>query len=158
MIFLNELTVTAKEQSVKSSNKSSVKYGQSVPAGLPVDAVEAFVLMLSPFAPHIAEECWQHIHGSDGSKTITSLANEPWPTYIDSYTQENNTKLAVQINGRFRGTLETIEHSTTQERILELVWEDEKLSKWLPDPKGSNLNAMKIVYVKGKVLNIVLTK
>ncbi|MCS7238633.1 MAG: leucine--tRNA ligase [Thermoguttaceae bacterium] len=65
----------------------------------PKKAMETFVLILSPFAPHICEELWQAL---GHSKT---LAYEPWPAYDEKYIREEEIEIPVQINGKLRGRI-----------------------------------------------------
>ena len=60
----------------------------------PKSALEPFVLLLSPFAPHIAEELWELL-GHDGT-----LAYEPWPAFDESKIAESEIEIPVQINGK----------------------------------------------------------
>ena len=62
--------------------------------------MEAFVLILSPYAPHLAEELWSRM-GHD-----ESLANEPWPEWDESALVEDTITIAVQVQGKLRGTVE----------------------------------------------------
>ena len=59
-------------------------------------AIESFVLLLSPFAPHIAEELWQRL-GHD-----TTIAYEPWPTYDNALTTDPEIEIAVQVLGKIK--------------------------------------------------------
>jgi leucyl-tRNA synthetase len=63
----------------------------------PRPAMEAFVLLLSPFAPHIAEELWELL-GHRGT-----LAYHPWPAFDEAKTQVAEIEIAVQVNGKVRG-------------------------------------------------------
>lgn len=63
----------------------------------PRSAMEPFVLLLSPFAPHLAEELWQLLGHT------SSLAYEPWPKHDEQYLVENEIEIPVQINGKLRG-------------------------------------------------------
>jgi leucyl-tRNA synthetase len=65
-------------------------------AGRPREVVETFVLLLAPFAPHIAEELWGKL-GHDGT-----LAYAPWPRFDPALTQAENQEYAVQVNGKLR--------------------------------------------------------
>ncbi|MGH7136072.1 MAG: class I tRNA ligase family protein, partial [Pirellulales bacterium] len=60
-------------------------------------AMEKFVLILSPFAPHLSEELWQALGHRD------TLAYEPWPTYDESFIKEDTVEVPVQVNGKVRG-------------------------------------------------------
>ena len=63
----------------------------------PKAVVEPFVLLLSPFAPHIAEELWALLGET------TSLAHHPWPTFDEKYLVETEVEIPVQLNGKLRG-------------------------------------------------------
>ncbi len=65
----------------------------------PKKLMETFVLLLSPFAPHIAEELWQAL-GHSGT-----LAYEPWPTYDEALLREKTIEIPVQINGKLRSRI-----------------------------------------------------
>jgi len=66
----------------------------------PRSMMEPFVLILSPFAPHIAEELWEAL---GHTKT---LAYEPWPQYDEEYLREETIEVPVQVNGKLRGKIE----------------------------------------------------
>ena len=66
----------------------------------PRAAMEKLVLLLSPFAPHIAEELWQAL-GHE-----TTLAYEPWPTFDEAAIREDTIEVPVQINGKLRGRIQ----------------------------------------------------
>ena len=63
------------------------------------DTLRAFLIALAPFAPHVAEELWERL-GEDGS-----IFRQRFPAYDDALTQVSETVLAVQINGKVRGTV-----------------------------------------------------
>ena len=67
---------------------------------LPRPVAEAFVLLLSPFAPHLAEDLWERL-GHE-----TTLAYEPWPVLDEACLAEETVRIAVQVNGRVRATIE----------------------------------------------------
>jgi leucyl-tRNA synthetase len=72
-----------------------------LPDPLPREAVRTLVLLVSPFAPHVAEELWQKGgHDRTGSGT---LAHEAWPTWDETLCEEDTVEIAVQVNGRVRG-------------------------------------------------------
>ena len=66
---------------------------------LPRSMLSAFVLILSPFAPHLAEELWSRL-GHSGT-----LAYEPWPRWNGEYLQEDELEIPVQVNGKLRGRI-----------------------------------------------------
>ena len=65
----------------------------------PLSALRTFVLLLAPYAPHIAEELWEVLGGAD------SLAHEPWPVYDEAQVREDEIELPVQINGKVKAKL-----------------------------------------------------
>jgi leucyl-tRNA synthetase len=92
--------------------------------GLHRDSAEAFLLLLAPFAPHLAEELWQQI-GHD-----KSLAYETWPSFDESFCQADSLKVAVQVNGKVRATL-IVSAAAADEDVLTLALENEKVLPWL---------------------------
>ncbi|KAL3627418.1 hypothetical protein CASFOL_028781 [Castilleja foliolosa] len=111
---------------------------------LPKSIVEDFVLLLSPYAPHMAEELWSRLGHSN------SLAYEPFPKVNPAYLKESTITLPVQVNGKTRGTIQ-VEKACTEQDALALASLDSKLSKYLV---GKNIK--KRIYVPGKILNIIL--
>ena len=100
--------------------------------------------LLSPFAPHLAEELWSVL----GYKK--TLVFESWPEYNLELTKESMVTLAVQINGKVRDEI-IVAAETSEEEIKKLALASEKVKKWLEgkEPK-------KIIYVKGKLVSIVV--
>ena len=102
------------------------------------------VQLLSPFAPHIAEELWEKYgHGQD-------LAYSAWPKYDAALAKTATVTLAVQINGKVRDTVE-VDTEITEGKVRDIVLANEKVQKWLEgkEPK-------KIIYIKGKLVSIVV--
>lgn len=110
------------------------------------DALENLLLLLSPFAPHVAEECWSMLGHTN------SISFEKWPTYDASLCIDSVVTVAVQVNGKLRGTLE-IEKETTQEKALDLALSQPSVTKFTEGQETK-----KIIYVPGKILNIVVAK
>ncbi|KAJ8545089.1 hypothetical protein K7X08_017672 [Anisodus acutangulus] len=111
---------------------------------LPRSIIEAFVLLLSPYAPHMAEELWSRLGHSN------SLAYEPFPKADAAYLKESTIILPVQINGKTRGTIQ-VEETCTEEEAVRLASLDTKVSKFLD---GKFIR--KRIYVQGKILSIVI--
>lgn len=105
---------------------------------------KSFVLLLAPYAPHLAEELWSRL----GNKK--SLSDAQWPTYEEGLIKENTVKLAVMFSGKARGTVDASVESS-QEEVVSLVYSDEKLRKYLEGEKPK-----KIIYVPQKVINFVM--
>ena len=107
-------------------------------------SAEQFVLVLAPFAPHIAEELWSRLGHTD------SLAYEPWPDYDEALLVENTMEIPVQILGKLRGKIE-VPTDSTREHILEAAKMDPKIASCL---QGKTI--VKEIYVPGKMVNLVI--
>ncbi|MDR0336238.1 MAG: leucine--tRNA ligase [Planctomycetaceae bacterium] len=106
--------------------------------------MEQFTLLLSPFAPHIAEELWQ-ILGHD-----QTLAYEPWPCYDESAIQETTLEIPVSINGKLRSKIwvpATADENTLEHHALS----DAKIAELLTDK-----TIVKKIIVCGKMINFVV--
>ena len=102
-----------------------------------------FVLVLSPFAPHLAEELWEKLgHGQ-------SLAYEPWPVAEASYLVQDSLDIPVQINGKLRGRV-SVPPTAAQADIEVAAKKDPAIAKHLA---GKTIR--KVIYVPGRLLNIV---
>ena len=106
-----------------------------------------FLKLLAPFAPHITEELYQ-----SEDKSAKSIHLEKWPEYQSKYLAEEEAEIAVQINGKLRGSVKVESSKIDQQTFIEKeAKSDEKISKYLRD-----LNIKKVIYVKGKILNFVV--
>jgi leucyl-tRNA synthetase len=123
MIFINHLT------------KQDVR---------PVDTLKSFVLVLSPFAPHLCEELWQRLGGKD------TLAYEAWPTFDAEKIKEKEIELAVQIKGKVKDKI-TVAADATEEQIQEMALASEKVQAAM-DGKPPK----KIIVIKSRLVNIVV--
>jgi leucyl-tRNA synthetase len=110
----------------------------------PRQLLEPFVLVLSPFAPHLAEELWEKL----GHKT--SLAYEPWPAYDPSKLQESTVEVILQINGKLRSRL-TVAKDTPDHELETLCLADENVKRYLNGKK-----VVKTIVVKNKLVNLVV--
>jgi len=105
---------------------------------------EVFLHLLNPFAPHITEELW-HMLGND-----TMLSVAPWPAYDESKTKDERITVAIQINGKFRSTVE-LEADSTDEQMVEAAKNEEKVRKFI---EGKEI--VKTIVVKGKLVNLIV--
>ncbi|KAF3544942.1 hypothetical protein DY000_02003195 [Brassica cretica] len=112
----------------------------------PRGIIEPFVLLLSPYAPHMAEELWSRLGHS------SSLAYENFPKANPGYLKDTTIVLPVQINGKTRGTVE-VEEGCSEDDAFALASQDKKLEKYLD---GQSIK--KRIYVPGKILNVILDK
>lgn len=108
------------------------------------EILEPLLVLLSPFAPHIAEELWSALGHED---TITYAA---WPEYNEALTVENNCTYAVSFNGKTRFTLE-LPKSTGKEEVESIVRSHELTAKYVA---GGNI--VKMIVVPGKIVNVVV--
>ncbi|MCH8961570.1 MAG: class I tRNA ligase family protein, partial [Bacteroidetes bacterium] len=110
---------------------------------VPRSVVEPFVLILSPFAPHLAEELWQRLGHAH------TLAYEPWPAVVDEYLAVESIRIAVQVNGKVRGTIE-VPAGADEEQVLDVARQDENVARHLD---GKTLR--REIYVPGRIVNFV---
>ena len=111
---------------------------------VPRDLAENLVLMLSPFAPHIAEEIWAHL---GHTKT---LARRPWPQYDPEKLVESTMELPVQVNGKLRDKI-TVAADASETDILETAARAPKVVPWLD---GKTI--LKKLYVPKRLVNFVV--
>ncbi|MGL6169877.1 MAG: leucine--tRNA ligase [Fusobacteriaceae bacterium] len=103
-----------------------------------------FVIMLSPFIPHFCDELWEIL----GNNTV--LAEENWVEYKEELTISDELVIAVQVNGKVRGTLE-VSRNISKEELEVLALAHENVSKHI---EGQNV--VKVIIVPSKIVNIVV--
>jgi leucyl-tRNA synthetase len=113
----------------------------------PVRVLSPFLLLLSPFAPHLAEELWQRLHGPAWK---TSMAYEPWPTYDPALARQDQVEVAVQINGKVRTKL-TVSAEMDAKGLEAAALADEKVKETIGEKK-----VRKVIAVPGRLINIVI--
>jgi len=106
--------------------------------------METFVLLLSPFAPHIAEELWQKLGHS------SSLAYEPWPVYDESKTAVDTIEMVVQVNGKVRAKF-PVPVDLDEESLKNMTLVDETIKRYID---GKQI--VKLVVVKNKLVSLVI--
>ncbi len=107
-------------------------------------AYASLIQLLAPFAPHIAEELWQQLGYGQ------SIARSGWPMCDEQYLTIDNVTIAIQVNGKLRGTID-VAVDVDEEEVKQLALKQENVAKWLEgkEPK-------KVIYVKGKLVSIVI--
>jgi leucyl-tRNA synthetase len=110
------------------------------------EAVEALVLMLAPFAPHIAEELWEAL-GREGG-ILRSGAR--WPEFDKELARKDEVEIAVQVNGKLRGRV-NVPASATEEETRTAALSDERVRAWT---EGKQI--VKTVVVPGRLVNVVV--
>jgi len=111
---------------------------------IPRDWFEAFVKILSPFAPHVAEELWQRLGHT------TTIAYAPWPAHDEAKLARDVMVIAVQVMGKLRGQIE-VPADATEATILAAAKADEKVQPYLA---GKAIK--REIYVKGRLVNLVV--
>lgn len=109
------------------------------------EAVEAVVLLLSPFAPHVSEELWMKLGNT------TPVYKTAWPEISEKALVRNEVLLVVQINGRVRSKI-TAPRDLDEDAVRKLVMEDEKTLEWT---RGKAIR--KFIYVPNKIINMVVS-
>ncbi len=111
---------------------------------LTVDELETFLSILNPFAPHLTEEMWESL----GHDTLLSL--EAWPAYDEAKTVDSTIQIAIQVNGKLRGTIQ-VPADLDKDSIIAQAKANEKVATFV-DGK----TVVKEIYVPGKLVNIVV--
>ena len=137
MELLNDMT-TYKQEVIDKDNVSteSKKIWREV--------LEKVILLIAPFAPHIADELWE-ITGHD-----TFTFEEKWPEFEEELTKENKINLVIQINGKIRDTVPAI-IGISKEECEKLAFASEKTKKFI---EGKEV--VKVIVVPNKLVNIVV--
>ncbi len=110
----------------------------------PRAVLEPFVLLLAPFAPHLAEELWQKLGHT------TSLAYEPWPAFDPARIQSDTIEVVLQVNGKLRGKI-TVPAAAAEEDLKARATADEGVRK-----HTAGKQVVKIIVVKNRLVNIVV--
>jgi leucyl-tRNA synthetase len=110
---------------------------------IPLDIARQFILLLSPFAPHICEEIWE-ILGKNNT-----LAFEKWPRFDKNLLIKNNINIAIQINGKLRANIQ-VKREYSEKEIIEVAKNNTNIKINL-----KNKNIIKVIYVPGRILNFV---
>ena len=109
----------------------------------PIEALRILLSILSPFAPHLAEELWSRLG-------FTGLASQhPWPVHDEAHLVENEIELVVQVNGKVRERLR-VPKDSTKEQIEKAALESPKVAE-----ATAGLSIAKVIVVPGKLVNIV---
>jgi len=120
-------------------NKMSEEAG-----GVPRATVETLVKLISPFAPHIAEELWLRL-GNDQSILLS-----PWPMYDEAKTVEDTITLILQVNGKLRDKLE-VPRGLSKDELEKFAQQSERLQKHI-----AGQSVKKLIVVPDKLVNVVV--
>jgi len=112
----------------------------------PTEAITKLTLLLSPFAPHLAEEIWQMLGHAE------SISTAPWPTYDEAMCEVTTVTMGVQVNGKVKSEI-TLEKTADADEARSIALADEKVQKAVG---GKEIK--KFVYVPGRIVNLVIGK
>ena len=110
----------------------------------PLSVMNDFLLLLAPFAPHIAEELHAKANGRD-----STLAYQPWPSHDEAHLVESTIEMAVQVNGKLRDRIQ-IPADMAKSDIERIAMESENVQR---HTEGKNVK--KVIVIPGKLVNIV---
>ncbi len=108
------------------------------------ELIEPLVIMLAPYAPHIAEELWS-VLGHE-----TSIFEARWPAFDERLTSAGDVEIAVQVNGKLRSRL-TVPRGMAEKDVLDRVLADEAVKKFVDGQK-----VKKVIYVQDRLVNLVV--
>jgi leucyl-tRNA synthetase len=108
------------------------------------ELIQPLVVMLAPYAPHIAEELWS-VLGND-----TSVLEARWPAFDERLASAGDVEIAVQVNGKLRSRL-TVPRGMAEKDVLSRVLADEAVKKFVDGQK-----VKKVIYVQDRLVNLVV--
>ena len=111
--------------------------------------LEALLLMLSPFAPHMVEELWEQ-KGFAAEHEGKMAMQCDWPVYDESKTVASSVEMAVQVGGKLKGTI-TVPVDSDQDTVVEAAKANEKVAKAL-----TGMQIIKVIHVKNKLVNLIV--
>jgi leucyl-tRNA synthetase len=141
MEYVNLLRREGQDTEESRSGSEGQRRGQ----GAPRELVEPLVILLAPFAPHFAEECWARLGHTD--PTVFAAR---WPAFDPTLARESEVELVVQVNGKVRGRLQVPAGLPEADAVAQ-ARTDETVRKFLAGKK-----IRKAIYVKDRLVNLVI--
>ena len=108
------------------------------------EVLEPLLILLTPYAPHISEELWHQLGNT------TTILDAPFPQFVAAYVAETAKEYPISINGKMRTQI-NIDLNATQQQVEEIVIANPVVQKWTEGKPPK-----KIIYVKGKMVNVVI--
>ncbi|MCB0099773.1 MAG: class I tRNA ligase family protein, partial [Caldilineaceae bacterium] len=133
---------TAVSRMMEFINTAS-QYAADANAQIPSGIIKAFVRLLAPFAPHLAEELWERL----GEQQLVSLA--AWPQYDEELVQDEMIQVPIQINGRLRDVM-TVTAGADDKTLENLALNNQKVVRHL-----NGAAVKRVIVVPGKLVNII---
>lgn len=112
---------------------------------VPKSSFLTLLKLLSPFVPHLSEELWHRLNMK------SSVHKEKWPAYNASLLQKETVSIAIQVNGKLRGTI-TIKRGATKEVVDEMARKENGVAVWLA---GKELT--KVIHIEDKIISYVVS-
>ena len=141
---INEELAMMKFNTIIAGFMKFVNFAQNHRESVGKDAISRMIVLLSPFAPHIAEELWQRI----GHKE--SIFLEKWPEYQENLIKSDTITLIVQVNGKVRDTIE-VKNGISEKEAKELTLSQKKVKNYILGKETK-----RVIFVPGKLINIVV--
>ena len=113
---------------------------------VPVGAARTLVLLLAPIAPHLAEELWQRLGGTE------SVSLQSWPVFDDALVRDDTVEIGVQVNGKVRGRI-ALARDASEQDAMTLALSQDNVRAHVPD--GA---VRKVIYRPAQILNIIVAK
>jgi leucyl-tRNA synthetase len=141
---------TAVSELMKLSNAMASHLENSRPE-IACEALRVLLILLAPFAPHLAEELWLKLGGRSPEQllAISSIHRQPWPAVDTSALVRDTVPLVIQIKGKVRGSLE-VPADADKATLQELALASDIAAKWLEGKVPS-----RVIVVPGKLVNLV---
>ncbi len=141
---------TAVSELMKLSNAMAPLLADANPV-FAAEALRTLVVLLAPFAPHLAEELWLKLGGRSGGDTLntSSIHRQRWPEADATALVRDTVPLVIQIKGKVRGSLE-VPADADKATLEQLALQSEIASKWLEGKAPS-----RVIVVPGKLVNLV---
>ncbi len=133
-----------KFNTIVSSFMKFINFAIKNKEGVGKDVIKIFLVLLSPFAPHITEELWSYLGEKD------SIHKQKWPQYNPEFIKEKQITLVVQVNGKLRDTFET-KSDISEEEARKLSLERELIKKRV---EGKEIK--RVVFVPNRLINIIV--
>ncbi|MCF7795121.1 leucine--tRNA ligase [Patescibacteria group bacterium] len=106
--------------------------------------IKKILIIIFPLAPHLSSEMWEKIEAEG------RLEEQSWPAFDEKLLKEQKVKIVVQVNGKFRASLE-LESGISKEDLIKIAKDHDNVSKWLEDKEMK-----KIIYIQDKLINFVV--
>jgi len=148
---IKRVTVDMKNLRFNTAIAALIQFNNSLKVDrVPRELAAAFLKLLAPIAPHLAEELWQRLLGADWKR---SIAFEDWPTYDEALAVDLEVEVPVQINGKLRSRIHLpADAAADQDQMREAALANARIQQEL-----SGMTVRKVICVPGRLVNIVAT-